>query len=231
MADTKSYRVKEIFYTLQGEGAQSGRPAVFCRFSKCNLWNGRESGRASAICDFCDTDFIGTDGQNGGIYTADALAHKISEQWPTETRSSDNTGIPYVVCTGGEPLLQLDEDVIEAFHQQGFEVAIETNGTLRVPKGVDWVCLSPKGKSDIVVTECDELKLVYPQPDALPSRFESIQAKHRYLQPMDLTALESAGLIASDQKSASTVRETLNYCLQHPQWKLSLQTHKWLGID
>ena len=231
MADSRTYRIKEIFYTLQGEGAQTGRPSVFCRFSKCNLWNGRESGRKAATCNFCDTDFIGTDGQNGGVYTARELTRILSELWPSDASSGQKTGAPYIVCTGGEPLLQLDEALIEVFHQQGFEVAIETNGTLPVPKGVDWVCLSPKGASNIVVTACDELKLVYPQMEALPERFVHIDATHRYLQPMDTTALVTSGLIASEANTASTLRETLDYCLQNPQWKLSLQTHKWLGID
>lgn len=241
MSSSQHYRIKEIFYTLQGEGAQAGRPSVFCRFSKCNLWNGREADRAEAVCQFCDTDFIGTDGQNGGIYTADQIVDIVSRLWPDL-----NAGTPYIVCTGGEPLLQLDDNLIQALHQTGFTIAIETNGTLPVPDGIDWVCLSPKGASDIVVSECHELKLVYPQPEALPERFDDIRAEHRYLQPMDTSALAAAGLISTDRSpakhssadqtsadhtSADTTRQTLHYCLKHPQWKLSLQTHKWLGID
>lgn len=243
MADT--YRVKEMFYTLQGEGAHTGRPAVFCRFSKCNLWNGKESARAEAVCHFCDTDFVGTNGQNGGIYTAEELADKIAQLWPQEvplqptdmaSKQTMPAAIPYVVCTGGEPLLQLDEILIRALHLRGFEIAIETNGTLPVPEGVDWVCLSPKGASNIVVDQCHELKLVYPQQDAPPHRFDFIQAQHRYLQPMDISALVTAGLIVTDnesfqQEGQDTIRATLAYCMAHPEWKLSMQTHKWLGID
>lgn len=224
------YRIKEAFYTLQGEGAQAGRPAVFCRFSKCNLWNGREEGRSGAVCDFCDTDFNGTDGENGGQYSAAELINLLTSLWPDMA-----AGTPYVVCTGGEPLLQLDLRLTEALHQAGFEVGVETNGTLPAPAGIDWLCVSPKGASDIVITECDELKLVYPQPQAMPERFSTIKATHRYLQPM---ADYRPALLASDSHqaareglSAANTRHAVDYCLQHPQWKLSLQTHKFLGID
>ncbi|GGK83191.1 7-carboxy-7-deazaguanine synthase [Amphritea balenae] len=208
------YSVKEMFYTLQGEGAQAGRPAVFCRFTGCNLWSGREQDRSKAVCDFCDTDFIGTDGQNGGkFHSAESLAKAVRQLWPGDK------GQPYVVCTGGEPLLQLDPQLITAFHSEGLEIAIETNGTLPLPEGIDWVCVSPKADSKIVVTDGDELKLVYPQPLALPETFDKLNFKHFYLQPMD-------GPMQSMNSS-----DCIQYCLNNPQWKLSLQTHKLLGID
>ncbi|WP_369985558.1 7-carboxy-7-deazaguanine synthase [Thalassolituus sp.] len=232
---TKTYRVKEIFYTLQGEGAQAGRPAVFCRFSRCNLWNGTEEGRSAAICSFCDTDFIGTDGHLGGRYTSGQLVEIIQDQWPGATKGEHAQGKPYVVCTGGEPALQLDKDLVLALQNTGFEVAIETNGTLPLPDNIDWVCLSPKGDSELVVIDCDELKLVYPQSDALPERFDYIRADHRYLQPM---ADFEPVVIASDKLegakeglSVSNTRKAVQYCMKHPQWKLSLQTHKMLGIE
>ncbi|MCY0965148.1 7-carboxy-7-deazaguanine synthase [Parathalassolituus penaei] len=222
MSKSKTYRVKEIFYSLQGEGAQTGRPSIFCRFSKCNLWNGREDSRVDAVCNFCDTDFVGTDGQNGGTFNCDELTSFLKSMWP-----SNNSTSPYIVFTGGEPALQLDETLVEACHACGFEVAIETNGTLPLPAGIDWICLSPKGKSDVVVDTCNELKLVYPQADALPERFEHVQAQHYYLQPM--------ANLGDNEISTSVTRErvkaTIEYCLTHPRWKLSLQTHKWLGID
>ena len=225
-----SYRVKEIFYTLQGEGAQAGRPAVFCRFSKCNLWNGREDGRETAVCQFCDTDFIGTDGHLGGVYTASELVNIIGKQWPDLSQ-----GTPYVVCTGGEPALQLDDELVGLLHESGFEIAIETNGTLPLPEGIDWICLSPKADAEVVLKRCDELKLVYPQPLAMPDRFVHFNAAHFYLQPM---ADYQPVVIASDKLSgaknslsASNTRSTLEYCLQHPQWKLSIQTHKLLEIE
>lgn len=225
-----TYRVKEIFYTLQGEGAQAGRPAVFCRFSKCNLWNGREDGRENAVCQFCDTDFIGSDGHLGGVYTASDLVNIISTQWPDLSQ-----GTPYVVCTGGEPALQLDDELVTTLHKAGFEIAIETNGTLPLPDGIDWICLSPKAGAEVVIDRCDELKLVFPQPLAMPERFIGFNATHYYLQPMaDYTPV----VIASDKLSgakqslsATTTRKTLDYCLQHPQWKLSIQTHKLLEIE
>lgn len=220
MAKSDQYKVKEIFYTLQGEGAHAGRPAVFCRFSKCNLWNGREEDRANSICNFCDTDFVGTDGQNGGVYSASELVEKVASFWPDL-----NQGIPYVVCTGGEPLLQLDEALIEAFHAAKFEVGVETNGTLPAPKGIDWLCVSPKGIAEVVITQCSELKLVYPQHDALPEQFDHIQAEHYYLQPM---ADYRENLIT---QSTNNTRKTVEYCMANPKWSLSLQTHKYLGID
>lgn len=206
------YKVKEIFFTLQGEGAQSGRPAVFCRFSGCNLWSGREEDRSKAICQFCDTDFWGTDGLNGGRYSASELAEKSASLWPAPS------GQRYVVCTGGEPLLQLDEPLIAAFHAQGFEVAVETNGTIEAPKGLDWICVSPKAGSDILLRKGDELKLVFPQPGADPALFEGWDFEYFYLQPMD-----------GPEKEANT-RMTLQYCMEHPKWRLSLQTHKLLNI-
>ncbi|MEN9313652.1 MAG: 7-carboxy-7-deazaguanine synthase [Pseudomonadota bacterium] len=211
-----TYSVKEMFYTLQGEGAMAGRPAVFCRFSGCNLWTGREEDRATAVCTFCDTDFVGTDGQNGGKFaTAQALADAIASKWP----SDDTRGRKYVVCTGGEPLLQLDEPLIEALHARGFEVAVETNGTQPAPAGLDWICVSPKAGAPVVLTRGNELKLVYPQLTALPERFESLDFDWFLLQPMDGPAREA------------NTRAALAYCLKHPRWRLSLQTHKFLGID
>lgn len=211
-----SYKVKEIFYTLQGEGNHAGRPAVFCRFSGCNLWSGREEDRHKAICQFCDTDFWGTDGQNGGVFkTAEELALRISSFWPEDFKH-----LPvYVVCTGGEPLLQLDSILIGEFHRYGFEIAVETNGTVAPPEGIDWVCVSPKAGTELLITQGNELKLVYPQQGARPEQFEHLSFDHFYLQPMD------------GDKIAENTKLTLEYCLKHPQWKLSLQTHKLLGID
>ena len=209
-----SYKIKEIFYTLQGEGAQSGRPAVFCRFSGCNLWSGREEDRHKAICQFCDTDFWGMDGENGGRYPTPAtLADKVAGLWPNAAG-----GRPYVVCTGGEPLLQLDQPLVKAFHERGFEVAVETNGTCKAPAGIDWICVSPKAGTDIQLTSGHELKLVYPQPGAPPEQFEHLDFEHFFLQPMDGPDIER------------NTQLTLQYCLQHPHWRLSLQTHKVLDI-
>lgn len=215
---SKSYSVKEIFYTLQGEGAQAGRPAVFCRFTGCNLWSGREQDRSKAVCDFCDTDFIGTDGQNGGKFrSADALAEKVKSFWPNNAGKTQ--GKPYVVCTGGEPLLQLDAELIAALHHEGFEIAVETNGTLPVPDEVDWICVSPKADAPLVQLRGDELKLVYPQPLAQPEQFAQLQFTHFYLQAMD------------GPMQRMNTQDSIAYCLANPQWKLSLQTHKLLGID
>ncbi len=209
-----SYAVKEIFYTLQGEGAQAGRPAVFCRFAGCNLWSGREADRASATCTFCDTDFVGIDGDGGGKFrSAEELAAAVAACWP-----ADEFAGRYVVCTGGEPLLQLDEPLIEALHAHGFAVAIETNGTRPAPQGLDWICVSPKAGAPLELVEGDELKLVYPQPDAQPEQFSALSFRHFFLQPMDGPHL-----------AANTAAAT-SYCLAHPQWRLSLQTHKLLGI-
>ena len=209
-----TYAVKEVFYTLQGEGARTGRPAVFCRFARCNLWSGNEDQRADAVCRFCDTDFVGTDGTGGGVFPDPrALASHAAALWPTGAR-----GRPYVVCTGGEPLLQLDERLISAFHDAGFEVGIETNGTLPIPDGVDWVCMSPKANAVTIVTTGDELKLVFPQPGAEPERYESWSFDQFFLQPMD------------GPDVARHTQQALAYCLAHPQWRLSLQTHKLLGI-
>jgi 7-carboxy-7-deazaguanine synthase (Cx14CxxC type) len=208
------YAVKEIFYTLQGEGANTGRPAVFCRFAGCNLWTGREADRASAVCSFCDTDFVGTDGPGGGRFPdAVSLARAVAVAWP-----SGGDGRRFVVCTGGEPLLQLDADLVGAFHSMGFEVAVETNGTVEPPPGIDWLCVSPKAEAPLVVRGGDELKLVFPQAGADPSRFEGLEFAQFFLQPMDGPAREA--------NTAAAVR----YCLEHPRWRLSLQTHKLLGI-
>ncbi len=208
------YSVKEIFYTLQGEGAQTGRASVFCRFAGCNLWSGREADRFLAICQFCDTDFADTHGPGGGKFaTAEALADAVAEKWP-----SSSGGKPYVVCTGGEPLLQLNAPLIEAFHARGFEIAVETNGTIAAPAGLNWICVSPKAGAPLVQTSGDELKLVYPQPDAEPERFETLSFRHFFLQPMDGAAREA------------NTKLTLEYCLAHPRWRISLQTHKLLGI-
>ena len=209
-----AYAVKELFYTLQGEGANTGRPAVFCRFAGCNLWTGREADRASAVCRFCDTDFVGTDGPGGGKFSdAASLARAVASEWPGEAG-----GRPLVVCTGGEPLLQLDEPLLEAFHRERLEVAVETNGTVEPPPGIDWLCVSPKAGAPLVVRGGDELKLVYPQEGAEPSRFEGLGFRHFFLQPMDGPAREANTAAA------------LRYCLAHPRWRLSLQTHKLLGI-
>lgn len=214
-----TYSVKEVFYTLQGEGMQSGRPAVFCRFAGCNLWSGREQDRSRAICQFCDTDFRGTDGEGGGRYrTASALAEKIAATWPQDPALRRAQARPFVVCTGGEPLLQLDAPLIDALHRQGFEIAVETNGTKPAPAGIDWRCVSPKAGAPLVLRSGDELKLIYPQPEAPPEQFAALDFAYFLLQPMDGPELL--------QNSAAAVR----YCKQHPQWRLSLQTHKTLGI-
>jgi 7-carboxy-7-deazaguanine synthase (Cx14CxxC type) len=209
-----TYSVKEVFYTLQGEGAHTGRAAVFCRFSGCNLWSGRENDRSSAVCQFCDTDFVGVDGQGGGKFSRpDLLADAIEASWPQQS-----DGLRFVVCTGGEPLLQLDEALIQELHERKFEIAIETNRTVDVPPGVDWVCVSPKAHAELVVQSGDEIKLVYPQADASPDKYGSLRFRHFFLQPMDGPELHRNTQLA------------LDYCLAHPQWRLSLQTHKQLGI-
>lgn len=213
MSQRQKYLVKEIYYTLQGEGAHTGRAAVFCRFSGCNLWSGREEDRTSAICQFCDTDFRGTDGVGGGKYTAEELAAEVLSRWPM-----DRGGRPYVVCTGGEPLLQMDEGLIAAFHEVGLEIGVETNGTVVAPTGIDWLCVSPKAGSELVQTSGDELKLVYPQPGAWPEQFEECTFSHFFLQPMDGPKVEEHTRLA------------IEYCMAHPQWRLSLQTHKFTGI-
>jgi len=212
-----TYTVKEIYYTLQGEGAQTGRAAVFCRFAGCNLWSGREEDRAAAVCTFCDTDFIGTDGPGGGKFaTAALLAEAVAGHWPAGEAAAGSR--PLVVCTGGEPLLQLDAEAIEALHARGFEVAVETNGTQPAPPGLDWICVSPKAAAPVVLTRAHELKLVYPQPQAMPERFEHLDVQHRFLQPMD-------GPLQRRHTEAA-----IAYCLAHPRWRLSLQTHKLTGI-
>ena len=209
------YAVKEIFYTLQGEGAQAGRAAVFCRFAGCNLWSGREADRARAVCKFCDTDFFGVDGVGGGRFeSAGLLAEAVAEKWPAGGRA----GKRFVVCTGGEPLLQLDSTLIDALHARGFEIAVETNGTLAAPDGLDWICVSPKARAELVQRSGDELKLVYPQADAVPETFEGLSFRNFFLQPMD------------GPSRAANTELALKYCLDHPQWRLSLQTHKILGI-
>jgi 7-carboxy-7-deazaguanine synthase (Cx14CxxC type) len=211
-----SYSIKEIFYTLQGEGANTGRPAVFCRFTGCNLWSGHEKDRASAVCQFCDTDFVGTDGPGGGNFASAAdVAQAVSSGWPAQ---KDARVRPLVVCTGGEPLLQLDEALIAAFHQAGFEVAIETNGTRPAPPGIDWICVSPKAGTDLVLRSGHELKLIFPQESAGPELYENLDFQHFFLQPMDGPNREE------------NTQLTLRYCLEHPRWRLSLQTHKLLGI-
>jgi 7-carboxy-7-deazaguanine synthase len=208
-----SYAVKEIFLTLQGEGAHAGRAAVFCRFSGCNLWSGREQDRATATCQFCDTDFVGTDGTLGDRFaSADDLADAIASQWAGEH------GYRYVVLTGGEPLLQVDADLIDALHARGFEIGVETNGTIEPPDGVDWICVSPKAGAQLLVRQGHELKLVYPQADAMPAAFADLSFERFSLQPMD-----------GPEVAANTER-AINYCMRHPQWRLSLQTHKTVGI-
>ena len=211
-----TYSVKEMFYTLQGEGFHAGRPALFCRFTGCNLWSGREQDRVKAVCDFCDTDFVGTDGENGGKFaTATDLALHITQLWLAGVQDDTNR---FVVFTGGEPLLQLDSALIDAMHDQGFEIAVETNGTQVAPAGIDWLCVSPKAAADLLITSGNELKLVYPQPLAPPERFAHLAFQHFYLQPL------------ANAQQLSNTQAAIAYCMQHPQWKLSLQTHKLLGI-
>ncbi|HHB91974.1 MAG TPA: 7-carboxy-7-deazaguanine synthase [Thioploca sp.] len=209
-----AYFIKEIFYSLQGEGLQSGRAAVFCRFAGCNLWSGREEDRITAKCKFCDTDFIGINGQNGGKFNdAQALVTKITEYWPNFNAK------PLVICTGGEPLLQMDTILVETFHQAGFEVAIETNGTLEIIPNIDWICVSPKANAPLILTSGDELKLIFPQKDASPELFQHFAFKYFFLQPM------------SGQQLLNNTQLALDYCLKHPQWRISLQIHKLLNIQ
>jgi 7-carboxy-7-deazaguanine synthase len=207
------YSVKEIFYTLQGEGANTGRPAVFCRFTGCNLWTGRESDRAAAVCTFCDTDFVGVGPDGGKFATADALADAVASHWP-----AGEGGEPFVVCTGGEPLLQLDTAAVDALHARGFTIAVETNGTQQPPQGIDWICVSPKAHAELKLRHGHELKLVYPQVGVDPAHFESLDFERFYLQPMDGLDVEA------------NTRATVAYCLAHPRWRLSIQTHKALRI-
>lgn len=209
-----SYSVKEIYYTLQGEGARAGRAAVFLRFAGCNLWSGLERDRTRAVCQFCDTDFVGTDGPGGGRFAdAESLASAVEACWPAGERAQ-----PYVVCTGGEPLLQLDETLIAALHGRGFEIGIETNGTLAPPPGIDWICVSPKAGAELVLKRGDELKLVYPQEGATPEKYAGLDFANFFLQPMDGPARD-----ANTEAAA-------HYCMRHPQWRLSLQTHKLIGM-
>jgi len=223
------YAVKEVFYTLQGEGANTGRPAVFCRFAACNLWSGHEQDRSTAVCQFCDTDFVGTDGPGGGQFASAAeQADKVASLWPAAPASPSLKASPYrarasrarrmVVCTGGEPLLQMDPPLVDEFHRRGFEIAIETNGTILPPPGIDWICVSPKAGAELVIKSGHELKLVFPQPGAEPEKFEGLNFEWFFLQPMDGPSRDENTQLA------------LNYCLAHPQWRLSLQTHKLLGI-
>lgn len=212
-----TYSVKEMYYTLQGEGAQTGRPAVFLRFAGCNLWSGREADRSRAVCRFCDTEFVGTDGPGGGKFaSAEQLAAAVRVSWPADMLQDR----PYVVCTGGEPLLQLDELAIDALHDAGFDIGVETNGTLAAPPGIDWLCVSPKANAPVIQNRGQELKLVFPQKEdeAQPERFVDFEFEHFYLQPLD------------DADLAVHTRAAVEYCLANPQWKLSLQTHKLIGI-
>jgi len=206
------YKIKEIYYTIQGEGGQAGSPAVFCRFTGCNLWSGREEDRADAICNFCDTDFFGTDGTKGGKYEIDELTRLIRSLWPNQD------GELLVVCTGGEPMLQMDEQLINAFHKANFKIAIETNGTLPVPSSIDWICVSPKANTEIVQTKGNELKLVFPQVENIPSQFEHLDFEHFYLQPLD-------GI-----DTAFNTKACIEYCKANPKWKLSMQMHKLLNL-
>lgn len=213
-----TYSVKEIYYTLQGEGAHAGRPAVFLRFAGCNLWSGREEHREQSVCRFCDTQFVGVDGPGGGKFeSARELAQAVSKLW----RAPHGETSPYVVCTGGEPLLQLDEPAIRALHDAGFEIGVESNGTIAAPEGIDWLCISPKGSAPLAQQAGDELKLVYPQSEASaqPSEFEHLSFEHFYLQPLDSPARDENTRLAVD------------FCKQNPRWKLSMQTHKYLGIE
>lgn len=213
MNKSHTYKIKEIYYTIQGEGFHTGRAAVFCRMSGCNLWTGLEKDRDNAICKFCDTDFWGMDGSNGGKYTADELAIKIKSLWP------DADTPVFVVITGGEPALQIDDELVSTFHQLEIEIAIETNGTLALPEGIDWICVSPKANAEIFVTKGHELKLVYPQIENSPRDFIDLDFDHFYLQPLD------------DQHQESNIKQCVEFIHAHPKWKLSLQTHKILGID
>ena len=207
------YAVHEIFYSLQGEGAQAGRPAVFCRFAGCNLWSGREEDRATAVCSFCDTEFVGTEGDGGGLFEhPDVLADAVARTWSGEDSNR------YVICTGGEPLLQLDAELTAAFKARGFTVAVETNGTRTVPEGVDWICVSPKAGAELAQRTGNELKLVFPQPGAEPQHFESLAFDYWFLQPLD------------DERRAEHTAAAIEYCLEHPRWRLSLQRHKFLGL-
>ena len=209
-----TYAVKEIYYTLQGEGARTGRAAVFLRFAGCNLWSGLERDRADAVCKFCDTDFVGVDGPGGGKFArAEDLARAVAKEWPMGSMAQ-----PYVVCTGGEPLLQIDDALVAALHAEHFEIGIETNGTLDPPAGIDWLCVSPKADAEMKLTRGNELKLIYPQAGAPPERYAGLMFDHFFLQPMD-----------NPQRAANT-RAATDYCLAHPQWRLSLQTHKLIGI-
>jgi 7-carboxy-7-deazaguanine synthase len=210
-----TYTVKELFYTLQGEGANVGRAAVFCRFAGCNLWTGREEDRADAICRFCDTDFVGVAADGGKFTDPAALARAVVSLWPTAPGEGSR---PFVVCTGGEPLLQLDGPLVDALHAAGFEVAVETNGTRPAPAGIDWICVSPKARAPLTLTRGNELKLVYPQEGGEPERYERLEFEHFFLQPMDGPDVEA------------NTRRALEYCLRHPRWRLSMQTHKLLGI-
>ena len=208
------YTVKEMFYTLQGEGAQAGKPAVFCRFAGCNLWTGLERDRPKAICQFCDTDFVGTDGEGGGKFkTPEELAQAVFDTW-----TGDKSGTPLVVCTGGEPLLQLDKPLVDAFHALGIEIAVESNGTVEPPEGIDWLCISPKIGSELIVTSGQELKLVYPQEGGEPEQFEHMDFENFFLQPMD-----------SPEQVKNTAR-AVDYCKAHPKWRLSVQSHKYINI-
>lgn len=210
-----AYTVKECFYTLQGEGVQAGRAAVFCRFAGCNLWTGREADRGTAVCTFCDTDFVGVGPDGGKFATAAELAAFVKSRWPADAPADVR---PFVVCTGGEPLLQLDAAAVAALHAGGFEIAVETNGTQVAPAGLDWICVSPKANAPLVLTRGDELKLVFPQSTALPERFEGLDFRHFLLQPMD------------GPRAAENTAAALAYCLAHPRWRLSVQTHKALNI-
>ena len=207
------YAIKELYYTIQGEGAHAGKPAIFCRFSGCNLWSGLEKDRTSAVCQFCDTDFWGTDGINGGKYGANELVDKCLSLWPNDSKAR-----PFVVCTGGEPLLQLDASLVAGFHESMFYIAIETNGTIEIPLGIDWVCVSPKAGAKTIVQKGDELKLVYPQEGLNPEQFEKWEFKQFSLQPMD------------NERVAENTEQALQYCLRHPKWNLSVQIHKVLNI-
>lgn len=210
-----SYQIKEVFYSLQGEGYHTGKPAIFCRFSQCNLWTGREQDRHQAICSFCDTDFIGTDGQNGGRFdNADSLSQHLIKFWPKSTNQP-----PFVVLTGGEPLLQVDQALVDSLHQYGFYIAVETNGTKTPPQKIDWICVSPKAGAPWLLTEGHELKLVYPQVGLMPATVNLNGFAHYYLQPMDGSAKQQ------------NLKNAISYCLANPTWKLSLQTHKIMGID
>jgi len=228
MSKDKIFSVKEIFYSLQGEGARSGRPAVFCRFTGCNAWSGLDKDKATSACPFCDTDFVGVDGQGGGKYSNKELVEKLTRLWPLNRPENNKMAKPYIVFTGGEPLLQLDAGLIDAMHNQGFEVAVETNGSLNAPENIDWICVSPKVGMDLIIKKGNELKLLYPQAMLKPELFTNLEFEQFFLQPIDDTNENEGGI---NCQATNHQKLTIDYCLKNPQWHYSFQLHKLLNID